>query len=99
MIMDLRGKKVLVVGLSRTGIATAKFLKAKGSLVTTTEVQPREEMKETAQELKGMGISMEWGGHQIGTFLNQDIIVVSPGVDLRIEPIQRGMGQGGRGVS
>ena len=97
--MDLHGKKVLVVGLARTGIATAKFLKTKGSLVTTTEVQPREEMKETAQELKGMGISMEWGGHQIGTFLNQDIIVVSPGVDLSIEPIQRAMGQGVRVVS
>jgi UDP-N-acetylmuramoylalanine--D-glutamate ligase len=97
--MDLHGKKVLVVGLARTGIATAKFLKTKGSLVTTTEVQPKEGMKETALELKGMGISMEWGGHQIETFLNQDIIVVSPGVDLSIEPIQRAMGQGVRVVS
>src|SRR4030042_3750408 len=97
--MDLHGKKVLVVGLARTGIATAKFLKTKGSLVTTTEVQPKEGMKETALELKGMGISMEWGGHQIETFLNQDIIVVSPGVELSIEPIQRAMGQGVRGVS
>ncbi len=92
--MDLRGKKVLVVGLARTGIATAKFLKAKGSLVTATEVQPKKEMEEAAQELKGMGISMEWGGHQIETFLNQDVIVVSPGVDLNIKPIQRAIRQG-----
>jgi UDP-N-acetylmuramoylalanine--D-glutamate ligase len=97
--MDLHGKKILVVGVARTGIATAKFLKTKGSLVTTTEVQPKEEMKEAARELKGMGISMEWGGHQIETFLNQDIIVVSPGVDLSIEPIQKAMGQGVRVVS
>jgi UDP-N-acetylmuramoylalanine--D-glutamate ligase len=94
--MDLHGKKVLVVGLARTGIATAKFLKTKGSLVTTTEVQPKEEMKEAVEELKGMGISMEWGGHQIETFLNQDIIVVSPGVDLNIHPIQKAMGKGVR---
>jgi len=97
--MDLHGKKVLVVGLARTGIATAKFLKTKGSLVTTTEVQPKEEMKEAVEELKGMGISMEWGGHQIETFLNQDIIVVSPGVDLNIHPIQKAMGKGVRVVS
>jgi len=97
--MDLKGKKVLVVGLARTGIATAKFLKAKGSLVTATEVKPKEEMKEAVQALKGMDISTEWGGHQIETFLKQDIIVVSPGVDLSIEPIQKAIKQGVRVVS
>jgi UDP-N-acetylmuramoylalanine--D-glutamate ligase len=89
--MDLNGKKVLVVGLARTGIATAKFLKAKGSLVTTTEVKREEEMREAVQELKGMDISTEWGGHRAETFLKQDMIVVSPGVDLSIEAIQRAL--------
>ena len=97
--MDLKGKKVLVVGLARTGIATAKFLKAKGSLVTATEVKPKEEMKEAVQALKRMDISIEWGGHQIETFLKQDIIVVSPGVDLNIEPIQKAIKHGVRVVS
>ncbi|MCJ7803779.1 MAG: UDP-N-acetylmuramoyl-L-alanine--D-glutamate ligase [Desulfobacterales bacterium] len=97
--MDLKGKKVLVVGLARTGIATAKFLKAKGSLVTATEVKPKEEMKEAVQALEGMDISTEWGGHQTETFLKQDIIVVSPGVDLNIEPIQKAIKQGVRVVS
>ena len=89
--MDLKGRKVLVVGLARTGIATAKFLKEKGSLVTATEVKPKEEMDEALQELKGMDIKAEWGGHRIDTFLKQDLIVVSPGVDLSIEPIQKAM--------
>ncbi len=97
--MDLQGKKVLVVGLARTGIATAKFLKAKGSLVTTTEVKPKEEMEEAVQALEGMDISTEWGGHQTETFLKQDIIVVSPGVDLNIEPIQKAIKRGVRVVS
>lgn len=97
--MDLKGKKVLVVGLARTGIATAKFLKAKGSLVTATEVKPKEEMKEAVQALEGMDISTEWGGHQTETFLKQDIIVVSPGVDLNIEPIQKAIKHGVRVVS
>ncbi len=87
--MDLHGKKVLVVGMARTGIATAKFLKSKGSLVTTTEVKPEGEMKEAFEALKGLSISMEWGGHRAETFLKQDMIVVSPGVDLSIEPIRK----------
>jgi UDP-N-acetylmuramoylalanine--D-glutamate ligase len=86
--MDLKGKKVLVVGMARTGMATAKFLKSKESLVTTTEMKPEGEMKEAVEELKGLDISTEWGGHRAETFLKQDMIVVSPGVDLSIEPIQ-----------
>ena len=86
--MELHGKRVLVVGMARTGIATAKFLKSKGSLVTTTEMKPEEEMKEAVEELKGLDISTEWGGHRAETFLKQDMIVASPGVDLSIEPIQ-----------
>jgi UDP-N-acetylmuramoylalanine--D-glutamate ligase len=97
--MDLKGQKILVVGLARTGVATAKFLKAKGSLVTTTEAKPKEEMGESVQELKGMGISAEWGEHRTETFLNQDLIVVSPGVDLTIEPIQKALQHGVRVIS
>lgn len=97
--MDLTGKKVLVVGLARTGIATAKFLKEKGSLVTVTETKPKEEMREAVEELAGMDIATEWGGHQSETFLKQDLIVVSPGVDLNIESIQRAIQKGVRVIS
>src|SRR4030043_795930 len=97
--MDLKGKKVLVVGMARTGIATAKFLREKGSLVTTTEAKPEEEMREAVQELKGMDLSTEWGGHQIETFLKQDLIVVSPGVDLSMDPLQRAIRHGIRVIS
>jgi UDP-N-acetylmuramoylalanine--D-glutamate ligase len=97
--MDLIGKRVLVVGMARTGIATAKFLKAKGSLVTTTEVKPEEEMQEAVEELRDMELSAEWGGHRTETFLKQDIVVVSPGVDLNIGPIQKAIRQGVRVIS
>jgi UDP-N-acetylmuramoylalanine--D-glutamate ligase len=56
-------------------------------------------MKEAAQELKGMDISTEWNGHQTETFLKQDIIVVSPGVDLNIKPIQKAIQHGVRVIS
>ena len=97
--MDLLDKKVLVVGMARTGIATAKFLAAKGARVTTTEMKPEEEMKEAVEELKGMKLSTEWGGHRTETFLRQDLIVVSPGVDLSIDPIQKVIRHGVRVIS
>jgi UDP-N-acetylmuramoylalanine--D-glutamate ligase len=98
-MMDLRGKRVLVVGMARTGIATAKFLRGRGSVVTTTEAKPEGEMREAIQELKGMGLSTEWGGHQTETFLEQDLIVVSPGVDLNMDPVQKAIRHGVRVIS
>ena len=89
--MDLRGKKVLVVGLARTGLATATFLKEKGAIVSTSEVRSEGEMKDVAQSLSEMSISMEWGGHTVEHFLRQDLIVLSPGVDPNLEPIQRAL--------
>jgi UDP-N-acetylmuramoylalanine--D-glutamate ligase len=97
--MDLLGKKALVVGVARTGIATAKFLRARGSIVSTTEVKPKEEMREAILELRGTDIQAEWGGHQTETFLKSDLIVISPGVDPNIEPIQKALQKGIKVIS
>jgi UDP-N-acetylmuramoylalanine--D-glutamate ligase len=97
--MDLNGKKVLVVGMARTGLATARFLKSKGSIVSTTEMRTKEEMEEAFRELKELDVPMEWGGHRPETFLKADLIVVSPGVDLNIEPIQKALKKGVRVIS
>ena len=92
--MNLRGKKVLVVGLARTGLATVEFLIKRGATVSTSEVRSEEEMKEVFQELKKYFISMEWGGHRVKNFLDQDLIILSPGVDPTLEPIQKALHQG-----
>jgi UDP-N-acetylmuramoylalanine--D-glutamate ligase len=99
MKMDLYGKKVLVVGLARTGLAVARFLKAKGAVVSATETRLPEEMKEGAAEMKDMAIPVEWGGHRIETLLQADLIVVSPGVDLNVEPLRTAVGKGVRVIS
>jgi UDP-N-acetylmuramoylalanine--D-glutamate ligase len=95
VMMDLYGKKILVVGLARTGVAVTGFLKARGSIVSATEVKGREEAdREVARRMEEMGIPVEWGGHREETFLGQDLIVVSPGVDLAIEPIRKAKEKG-----
>jgi UDP-N-acetylmuramoylalanine--D-glutamate ligase len=94
-MMDVHGKKILVVGLARTGLATARFLKERGAVVSATDLKSREEAgAEARREVDEMGLSVEWGGHREETFLDQDLMVVSPGVDLAIEPIQKAMKRG-----
>ncbi len=92
--MDLSGRRVLVVGLARTGLATVKFLREKGSIVSASEVKSEEEMKEVFQELRELSISTEWGGHTVSHFLDQDLIILSPGVDPTLEPIQKALDRG-----
>ena len=97
--MDLVGRRVLVVGLARTGLAVAKFLKAKGAVVSATEAKSPEQMREGAVEMDGVAISVEWGGHRTGTFLQADLIVVSPGVDLNIDPLRMAIKKGVQVIS
>jgi UDP-N-acetylmuramoylalanine--D-glutamate ligase len=92
--MDLNGKKVLVVGLAKTGVATARFLRARGAILSTTESKTKKEMEEVSQDLEGWKIQMEWGGHSVKNFLRQDLIILSPGVDPTIEPIQKALAEG-----
>ena len=78
--IELAGKRVLVVGLARTGIATALFCAARGAHVTATEERPETQVAEAAAKLRAAGCRMELGGHREETFLSQDLIVPSPGV-------------------
>jgi len=50
--MDLNGRRVLVVGLAQTGLATARFLKQKGSIVSATEIRPKGEMTQAARAME-----------------------------------------------
>ncbi|MEW5724733.1 MAG: UDP-N-acetylmuramoyl-L-alanine--D-glutamate ligase [Thermodesulfobacteriota bacterium] len=84
---DLAGRKVLVVGLGRTGAAAARFLLDRGARVTGTDSRPVGELAETAETLSGLGVSLELGGHRSQTFTAADLIVLSPGVPPTIEPL------------
>jgi UDP-N-acetylmuramoylalanine--D-glutamate ligase len=77
---ELRGKRVLVVGLARTGVATALFCAARGAMVTATDTRTEKEFGETLAPLQAAGIKIELGVHRENTFLCQDLIIPSPGV-------------------
>src|SRR6202142_1617014 len=77
--MELNGKRVLVVGLGKSGVASALFLKARGARVTVSDSKPQEQLGKEIPLLLDHGIVVETGGHGERTFREQDLIVVSPG--------------------
>jgi UDP-N-acetylmuramoylalanine--D-glutamate ligase len=81
-MMELKGKKVLVVGLGKSGLAAALFLRRRGAQVTVSDIRSAEALAKDIPGLLDEGINVEAGGHGLLTFRRQDLIVVSPGVPL-----------------
>src|SRR5436189_4611771 len=85
--MQVAGKNILVVGLARSGVAAAEFLSARGARVTVNDAKPESELKDAAA-LRSKGIEVVGGGHPRELFEKADLIVVSPGVPLALEPFK-----------
>ena len=80
--MELKGKKVLVVGLGKSGLSAALFLRQRGAQVTVSDMRSAAALAKEIPALLERGIMVESGGHGLLTFRRQDLIVVSPGVPL-----------------
>src|SRR6202048_838908 len=85
--MELNNKRVLVVGLGKSGVAAALFLKAHGARVTVSDTKSGDELRNEIPVLLDHGITVETGGHGERTFHGQDLIVVSPGVPVDAPPL------------
>jgi UDP-N-acetylmuramoylalanine--D-glutamate ligase len=85
--MDLNGKRALVVGLGKSGVASALFMKAHGARVTVSDTKSGDDLRNEIPVLLDHGITVETGGHGDRTFSNQDLIVVSPGVPVDAAPL------------
>ncbi len=76
---SVRGRRVVVVGAARSGVASAELLVGRGAEVVLSDSR---EHIEAADVLRSLGIRLELGGHQARTLAEADLIVVSPGVPL-----------------
>jgi UDP-N-acetylmuramoylalanine--D-glutamate ligase len=92
--MDLANKRVLVVGLGKSGVASALFLQARGAKVTVSDAKPQDQLGEEIPALLDHGIAVETGGHGERTFRGQDLIVVSPGVPVDSPPLVQARASG-----
>lgn len=89
-MLQLKNKKICVVGLARTGVAVARFLSEKGAKVTVTDMKTKTQLAEFLKPLSAYKkIKYELGRHPFQLFLSSDLIVVSPGVPIHIPPLSK----------
>lgn len=87
--MDLKNKRVLVVGLGKSGVSAALYLRRQGARVTVSDARPSDALAKEIPTLLDAGVMVETGGHGVLTFRRQDLVVVSPGVPLSTPEIQQ----------
>lgn len=85
---DLRGKKVLVIGLARSGQAAVRFLWEQGAQVTGADQKKESELGPEFQKLLEIPATFVTGGYPRVRPEDWDLIVVSPGVPQSIPPIR-----------
>jgi UDP-N-acetylmuramoylalanine--D-glutamate ligase len=83
---SVRGKRVVVIGAARSGVAAAELLVRRGATVTLTDL--RASIDDEAR-LRDAGVSLELGEHRPSTLTEADLIVLSPGVPSRIDALDR----------
>ncbi|HVK62534.1 MAG TPA: UDP-N-acetylmuramoyl-L-alanine--D-glutamate ligase [Bdellovibrionales bacterium] len=80
-ISQLKDKRILVVGMARSGVSMVNFLLESGAQVTVSDHKSRAELAPALEQIEGLpNLQFDLGGHTPKTFLAQDLIVLSPGV-------------------
>lgn len=92
--LELKGKRVLVVGLGKSGVAAATFLKDHGARVSVSDAKTEDQLRSAMPALLDKGIAVETGGHSERTFRDQDLIVISPGVPSDLPALQKARAAG-----
>jgi UDP-N-acetylmuramoylalanine--D-glutamate ligase len=87
-VVEVTGKKVLIIGAARSGIAAARFLVERGAIVALNDQKPIEKWSAEALALKEAGVGL-LPGEAPSWLLDQiELVVVSPGVPATIIPIR-----------
>jgi UDP-N-acetylmuramoylalanine--D-glutamate ligase len=79
---DLKGKRIIVLGLARQGIALARFLAEQGAQVTLSDVKTADQLAEAIQGLEGLSTQYVLGGHPIELLDGCDLVCLSGGVPV-----------------
>ncbi|HVA62895.1 MAG TPA: UDP-N-acetylmuramoyl-L-alanine--D-glutamate ligase, partial [Terriglobales bacterium] len=71
----------------------AEFLRRRGARVVISEMRPAAELRREIEQLLQTGVAVETGGHRERSFLDADLIVVSPGVPADLPLLKRARAQ------
>lgn len=91
--MEIKGKKVTVVGLGRSGVGAANLLSELQADVIVTDTKTKDSLKDFVVRLNP-SVRLVLGDHPEEIFLSADMLVLSPGVPLNIPPITRARSKG-----
>lgn len=84
-LSELKDKKVLVVGLAKTGVALARFLVKYGAQVTISDHKSEAELAYYLEQVEDLPLQLELEGHSPKSFLNKDYVVLSPGIPSHLK--------------
>ena len=79
-LSELKDKRILIVGLGKTGVSLCHFLTEHGAQVTVTDHKSKPELSAQLELVDKLPIKFELGSHSPKTFLQQDLVILSPGV-------------------
>lgn len=86
--MNLKNKKIAVIGLGKSGFAAAKFLLAQKARVRVSDGSEKKEVLENAGYLRGLGVDVQTGRHTEEFLREVDQVVTSPGVPKESLPLE-----------
>lgn len=87
--MKLSDRKIVVVGLARSGASIARFLSERGAKVVVSDAKPAEALGDLPAAMEREGIALDLGGHTNLLFETADLVVLSPGVPHTLAPVKR----------
>lgn len=82
MAIDVKGRRVLVMGLGSFGggVGAVRFLVREGARVTVTDLRSAEELDASVRALDGLPVIFKLGGHDEADFRAADVVVANPAV-------------------
>ena len=92
--MNVNGKRVLVCGMARSGIAAAKLLLSLGAQVTITDTKPEADFGGALDELRAPGCVFALGQAADALIAGQDMMIISPGIAWAKPFVQSAIAQG-----
>ena len=92
--MNLKEKKVLVLGLARTGRECARFLVTQGANVLVSDLRPEQELKQGMEMLSGLSLEYHLGGEERKWLDGVDLVIPSPGVAAENPLLQEAKARG-----
>src|SRR5256885_16652610 len=96
--MQLEGRKAVVVGLGKSGVAAARLLAARGARVAVADDKPLAELEPVLEGLRGIVADVHADGLSEAAFRDCDLVVLSPGVPPSLPLLAQARGRGFAGL-